>query len=210
MEKNKDEKKKDQSQTSAVCDDCCDAGCCFTDDNSKYGALKNELMNAMYKFKSAGRRSRNLGHGHMHRHDHHHGAGHHEKDGFHKEMHGAFDINPGEMFFMKEIIARKSNGESSGNWLSSMSDHLHVSKAAVSQMLGSLERKGYITREPNPDNRREIIVSVTKDGEKRVDEIQRLFDKKTDMFIERFGVEDTKELIRLIEKMTDVLGEVLE
>lgn len=210
MGKDLKEKNKDHDQSSTVQGDGFEATHCFCGDSSKYGSLKNELMQAMYKFKSAGRRSRTMGHGHMHGHDHHHGHGSRDKGRFHADMHGSFDINPGEMVIIKEIIARKSSGESSGNWLSSMSEYLHISKAAVSQMLGSLEKKGFITRETNPDNRREIIVSVTKEGEKRVDEIQRLFDEKTDMFIERFGVDDTKELIRLIGKMTDVLGEVFE
>ena len=209
MEKNKEEKNKDIARSSTAQRENCEGEQCFCGSSSEHGSLKNELMQAMYKFKSVGRRSRSIGNGYVHRHGHH-GLGPHGKGRFHADMHGTFDINPGEMFFIKEIIARKSSGESSGNWLTSMSEYLHISKAAVSQMLGSLEKKGFITRVTNPENRREIIVSVTKEGEKRVDEIQRLFDEKTDMFIERFGVDDTKELIRLIGKMTDVLEEVFE
>ena len=200
MGKTIDEKNKDLEQAYVKC---------FSDETSTYGSLKNEFMDAMYRFKSAGRRSRGFGLGPMHKHGFPHGRTAHGK-GKCDDMHGPFDINPAEMFFMKEIQIRKSSGDSSGNWLSSMSEQLHISKAAVSQMLGSLEKKGYIKRETNPDNRREIIVSLTKEGEKRVDETQRLFEEKTDMFIERFGVEDTKELIRLINKMSDVIGEVMD
>ena len=182
----------------------------FYDDTSKYGSLKNELMHAMFRFKSVGRRSRNIGFGDIHKHGHHHSHGRRERGGFHEGIHGSHDVNPGELMFLKQIHARKSSGDCSGNWLSSMSDCLHISKAAVSQMLGALEKKGFITRETNPDNRREIIVSLTKEGEKRMDEIQRSFDEKTDMLIERFGVEDTKELIRLVNKMTEIIGEVDE
>ena len=196
------DKDKDPGIAPQVHDKCGDVVRCNHDDTSKYGSLKNDLMQAMYRFKSVGRRGHGFGLGAVHSNE----IGPNDKDSCDKNMHGVFDINPGEMFFMEEILARKLSGDNSGNWLSSMSDYLHVSKAAVSQMLGTLEKKGFITRETNPDNRREIRVSLTEEGEKRVNEMQRLFSERTDILIERFGVEDTKELIRLVDKLTDILG----
>jgi CRP-like cAMP-binding protein len=40
-----------------------------------------------------------------------------------------------------------------------MHEALAVSRAAVSQMLGSLEKRGYIRREIDRDNRRKIIIT---------------------------------------------------
>ena len=61
-----------------------------------------------------------------------------------------------------------------------MKEYLSVSKAAVSQMLSSLEKRGYLTREVDGSNRRNIIVVLTEEG--RV-----VFEKKNEEFYRRFG-----------------------
>ncbi|GHU67796.1 hypothetical protein AGMMS49983_19500 [Clostridia bacterium] len=184
--------------------------------SGQYGELKGKLMHAMYRFKSVGRRKHGFGpgfgHGHCAAHGQGHGSGaaHGHGSGIpdcHAEAQAIRGINMAELIFMKRIAERKAEEDYEGTWLSAMSDYLCISKAAVSQMLGSLEKKGLITREANPENRREILVSLTTEGAARVGAIQRIFDEKVDMLIDRFGEQDTKELIRLIDKMADILGE---
>jgi DNA-binding MarR family transcriptional regulator len=57
-----------------------------------------------------------------------------------------------------------------------MHETLSVSKAAVSQMLGSLEKRGFILRETDRDNRRRIIITVTKKGKSSINKGQKHLD----------------------------------
>lgn len=109
---------------------------------------------------------------------------------------------------MKHMLARDEQGKNSGRWLAEVRDYLHISKAAVSQMLSSLEKKGLITREPDPENRRTIIVNLTDEGRAAIDAIEHRFDKHIRAVIERVGEDDTREIIRLIYKFVEAMRDV--
>ena len=89
-----------------------------------------------------------------------------------------------------------------------MREYLQVSKAAVSQMLGTLERRGLITRETDPENRRKIIVKLTKEGYETIKRFETSFDSHIGMMVERFGEKDTREIIRIIYKFADIIEDM--
>ena len=128
---------------------------------------------------------------------------------FRHEMHeGGLDLKMSGFAMLKQLQLREERGESGGAWLSEMSDYLCVSKAAVSQMLGVLEGRGLITRETDPENRRTIIVKLTDDGSAMIERFEKRFDSYIGMLIERFGEEDTREIIRLIYKFAGIVEEI--
>lgn len=70
----------------------------------------------------------------------------------------ATDEHPGLLIILK-VIAEKgalSQGE--------IAKELSHSNAAVSRQVAILQKKGFVTAEPDPDNRRVIIVSMTQEG----------------------------------------------
>jgi len=118
---------------------------------------------------------------------------------------GELGLNIPEFALMKQLKLREERGENGGAWLSGMGDYLRVSKAAVSQMLGALERRDLLTREPDPGNRRTIIVNLTEKGNELINDFEREFDNYLVMLIERFGEKDTREIIRLIYKFMEII-----
>jgi DNA-binding MarR family transcriptional regulator len=88
-----------------------------------------------------------------------------------------------------------------------MHEALSVSKAAVSQMLGSLEKRGYIRREIDRDNRRRIIITLTEQGETAVNEAEKKMDVLMSRIITRFGEKDTRNFTRLLERFVEVVDE---
>jgi DNA-binding MarR family transcriptional regulator len=88
-----------------------------------------------------------------------------------------------------------------------MHETLSVSKAAVSQMLGSLEKRGFIRRETDLDNRRKIIVTVTKKGKSAVDTGQKRLDDLMSRIIIQLGEKDARQFVRLLERFTEVVDE---
>jgi DNA-binding MarR family transcriptional regulator len=90
-----------------------------------------------------------------------------------------------------------------------MHETLSVSKAAVSQMLGSLEKRGYIRREIDRDNRRKIIITLTKKGNSAIDKGQKHMDGLMASIIERFGEEDIRDFVRLLDRFAEVVDETV-
>jgi DNA-binding MarR family transcriptional regulator len=74
---------------------------------------------------------------------------------------------------------------------------LPVSKAAVSQILGSLEEKGYIERDIDRCNRRKITISLTARGNDVVKKSEKALDKLMSSAITHFGEAEIAALIHL-------------
>jgi DNA-binding MarR family transcriptional regulator len=73
----------------------------------------------------------------------------------------------------------------------------HTSSARVAMILKSLEAKGYIERNTDPDDRRKVIVSVTKAGRDIITREQRELVKIIAAVFKRMGERDANEFIRL-------------
>ena len=172
--------------------------------------LKSELLHALFVLRSLnfhkfGHMKFGLG-GRWHRGTGGHRAGHTSGCG-HSHAHGS-DLNMPGFALLKQLQMREERGESGGAWLSEMREYLQVSKAAVSQMLGSLESRGLITRETDPENRRTIIVKLTKEGYETIEQFESGFNRYIGMMVERFGEKDTREIIRLIYKFAGIIEEI--
>ena len=79
----------------------------------------------------------------------------------------AFDLNKGE--FRLLITLRQHNDDftmSPGE----LGDELLLSSGAMTNRLDRLESAGLIAREPDPDDRRALIVRLTPEGLRRIDE----------------------------------------
>jgi DNA-binding MarR family transcriptional regulator len=85
-----------------------------------------------------------------------------------------------------------------------MHETLAVSKPAISQMLASLEKRGYIRRETDTGNRRKIIITLTPKGRETVDKVKQSMDSLISHVITRFGEEDTRHLIRLLTRFQSI------
>jgi DNA-binding MarR family transcriptional regulator len=80
---------------------------------------------------------------------------------------------------------------------SELSAALHSSTARISALLGALEKKGQIERDIDKSNRRNILVTVTDAGRKRIEtEMTTIKETMTRIFTE-MGEADTLEFVRL-------------
>ena len=80
---------------------------------------------------------------------------------------GGNDIRMGEIFVMKNIEKCCDETNKNINVLD-IHNELHITKPAVSQMLSSLEKRGYISRKINTDDRRKIAATLTEEGKHRL------------------------------------------
>lgn len=88
-----------------------------------------------------------------------------------------------------------------------MHETLAVSKAAVSQMLGSLEKRGYIQRKIDRENRRKIIITLTEKGKSAVDEGQTRMDAVMARIIKQLGAVEAQQFERSLTRFARVVEE---
>ncbi len=82
---------------------------------------------------------------------------------------------------------------------------LGITLAAVTHLLNSLDKQGYIERIPSPDDRRVVYVGLSKKGAEALGRIKNHHDEKLRGLIEHLGVSDSAGLIRLIGKVSDYM-----
>jgi DNA-binding MarR family transcriptional regulator len=127
----------------------------------------------------------------------------------------SFDGLPQGEFIMMHMIShciqdQKDVGDDSGVKVSDLSECLHMSKPAASQMLNSLEDKGFIERKVTKNDRRVVLVNLTETGNSLMEQNHQKFVEKIDELIQRFGKEDTDTLISLLNKLCNIMETMMD
>lgn len=73
--------------------------------------------------------------------------------------------------------------------------------AAVARSLKKLEDLGYVTRQPDPNNGRKKLVSITAQGEGFYDVVRHAFKKSNDSMFKGVTSEEQKQLESILEKV---------
>lgn len=85
-----------------------------------------------------------------------------------------------------------------------LAEHLHISPAAVTSSLKSLERGGYIHREPGEDARRNQVL-LTEKGQQAVAVCKQAFQTVAQRMLTDFSPEEEEQLLRFCQRMLDNL-----
>ena len=94
--------------------------------------------------------------------------------------------------------------------LTSVREYLAVTKASVSQMLASLEKRGLLVRQIDPTNRRNLIVTLTSEGIERLRQKEFQVERRLRELLAELGETDARQFITLINKMNTVLSKKRE
>ncbi|MDR0642111.1 MAG: transcriptional regulator [Treponema sp.] len=111
-----------------------------------------------------------------------------------------------DLNFIEAVLLKKVS-EGSIDRFSDLEEDFHVSKSAISQTLGVLEEKGYITRELDKTNRRKRLLSLTPKGRKTVTAIDKEVEAYFAGVIQRFGENDTRLLLSLFNRFSKIVEE---
>jgi DNA-binding MarR family transcriptional regulator len=121
--------------------------------------------------------------------------------------HLGYDVNMSEIAVMTGI-ARNTEGEGARFCASDIQNNLYITKPAVSQLYGSLEKKGYILREIDTSDRRKILVTLTPKGA----EVLKALKEDTSLLLEgviaRLGEGDTRQMIELFNRFADISEDI--
>ncbi|KFJ05574.1 MarR family winged helix-turn-helix transcriptional regulator [Bifidobacterium tsurumiense] len=83
---------------------------------------------------------------------------------------------------------------------SELAKETHNTLGRISAILSAMEKKGWITRDVDPDNRRRIIVRVTKEGEDQHWRKSKEHKESMRWIFEQMGEESTEEFLTLMER----------
>ncbi len=82
-----------------------------------------------------------------------------------------------------------------------------ISQARVANVLGALEKKGWVSREHDSVDRRRVVVSITPEGDAVRAARRRELDDAACAFLNRLGHEDTQELLRILKRCNQIIDE---
>jgi DNA-binding MarR family transcriptional regulator len=84
--------------------------------------------------------------------------------------------------------------------VSEISNLLQITPAGVTHLINPLEEKGFIKRLPDPNDRRIVLIGLTKKGTKTAEAIITDVQRELIGLVNYLGEEDSKELVRLMSR----------
>ena len=119
-----------------------------------------------------------------------------------------YGVNIAELTLMSAV--RYNSQESTDNiGITDVQKFLYTSKAAISKMLGVLDKKGYINRDINEQNRRELIITLTEKGSSALKDLEKDIDDMLSRIITNLGKEQTSQIINVINQFADAINDVI-
>lgn len=84
---------------------------------------------------------------------------------------------------------------------SELGEHLIVTRATVTGLLDSLERRGFVTRSPNPADRRSLIVEITPKGLTVLQELRTLIHHHERTWMTSFSEAELRDYIETLHRI---------
>ena len=84
---------------------------------------------------------------------------------------------------------------------SEIGDRLIVTRATVTGLVDSLERRGLVRRTPHPSDRRSLIVEITPDGLKVLAQVRATVHRQEKAWMSALSDADLRKLINLLHRV---------
>ena len=84
-----------------------------------------------------------------------------------------------------------------------LADALHIRSTSLSELLSKLERKGLVERTPVPDDKRSLIVSLTKEGAQKAKEYNRRRAKTRQKIMDHISDEEKRQFYSTLKKIKE-------
>lgn len=112
-----------------------------------------------------------------------------------------------EMVVLKRLLSNDC-AEGSSMCMSDIHHNLYISKPAVSQILNSLERKGYINRYIDKNDRRKIMVTATPNAYEVLNVTETAFDQKIGRIMNEYGEDNMLILINQLTSLYEIIEKI--
>jgi DNA-binding MarR family transcriptional regulator len=92
----------------------------------------------------------------------------------------------------------------------SLAERLEVAPISAGRMLERMEESGWVLREPNPDDRREWLVSLTPKAAGVLNSARRVGDEVQDEALAGFAAEEAEQFGEMLQRVRVNLGLLVE
>ena len=113
-----------------------------------------------------------------------------------------FDLSPATGLVLS--ILADSQAPISPN---AIADRLIISRASVTSLLDSLEKRGYVKRQPHPSDRRMIWVEPTDLGRQISDEFRPIVHQHQKVWLDVLNKEEQERLLEMLSRLQSSLLE---
>lgn len=113
-------------------------------------------------------------------------------------------IKPGEMMLLMCINESVKNGE--GIKANELSEIMKVSTPLITQLLNSLISKDLITKVSDKIDKRAVRIRLTLKSKELIERAEESFYSVFYGIVERLGENDSKELLRLLQKVNECIN----
>lgn len=102
-----------------------------------------------------------------------------------------------------EARALRVIGHQEPTRLGVVAQHLRIAPRSVTDVVDSLERRGYVTREPDPGDRRAIRVALTASGRHLLDELDAARRADSEGYFADLSDRDRATLARVLGRLVE-------
>lgn len=88
-----------------------------------------------------------------------------------------------------------------------LAEHLGVNASTTQRMVDRLEGAGLVVRHPNPESRREILLTLSEDGQHIVDEVTRHRRREISLIVRRMPREQRAAAVDALRAFAEAAGE---
>lgn len=94
--------------------------------------------------------------------------------------------------------------------MSELAGNMGIAPSAASRLLNAMEGKGFIARAVDAGDRRNTFVRLTPEGKEIFGRVSGEMEFLRERYVERMGYEDIAELIKLWNRLADIMEEELD
>ncbi|WP_278264548.1 MarR family transcriptional regulator [Nocardia sp. AG03] len=92
-------------------------------------------------------------------------------------------------------------GEHDGLRLSAIAEALRISPRSATEVIDALQQAGLVTREPDPTDRRAVLVTVTDHGSRTLTTLSEARTREADEFFARLNDQERANLREILAKL---------
>ena len=119
-----------------------------------------------------------------------------------KNMNNFFEFSQGEKKALLELNLSEKDITPSD-----LGKKLNVSKQRITFIINSLKEKKYITLQIDDNDRRRIIIKLSKSGKKYIEKESELILNEIKKKLEKITVKELEQLTNILSKFNDVINE---
>lgn len=85
---------------------------------------------------------------------------------------------------------------------------MHITSGSVTSLLDNLERKNFVVRSSDPDDRRRVLVNITPEAQAVLDQALPAIQQVTRQLIDRIGTQRQQALLDTLEEIRQAFADL--